>query len=83
MAIVLIPISYKIKCMKQQLINSAGDLNITPSDNSSNHDFDFFFGKWKIHNRKLKTRLNNCTEWIQFEAKQEKLMSIRVALRQI
>jgi hypothetical protein len=44
------------------------DLNIVASANSSPSDFDFFTGKWKIHNRKLKTRLNNCTEWIEFEA---------------
>lgn len=57
--------------MEQSLINEAGELNITSSGNSSNHDFDFFFGRWKIHNRKLKTRLNDCTEWIEFEANQE------------
>jgi len=57
--------------MEQKLINAAGDLNVTPSENSSNHDFDFFVGKWNIHNRKLKTRLNNCNEWIEFEAGQE------------
>ena len=33
--------------------------------------FDFYAGKWTIQNKKLKTRLNNCTEWIEFEAKQE------------
>lgn len=47
---------------------ASDDLNITPSETSSPSDFDFLFGKWKIHNRKLKTRLNNCTEWIEFEA---------------
>jgi len=57
--------------MEQRLLNEAGDLNITPSKNSSNQDFDFFFGKWKFHNRKLQTRLNNCDEWIEFEAMQE------------
>ena len=71
MAIVLIPILRRIEIMKRRLSNETGNLNITPSENSSNHDFDFYFGKWKIHNRKLKTRLNDCDEWIEFEAEQE------------
>jgi len=45
-----------------------GDLNIVPAQDSSQNDFDFFIGKWKIHNRKLKTRLNSCLEWTEFEA---------------
>jgi hypothetical protein len=47
---------------------TTGDLHIVPANNSSSADFDFYIGKWKIHNRKLKSRLNNCTEWIEFEA---------------
>lgn len=57
--------------MQQQLINSNGELTITPSATSSANDFDFFIGHWNIHNRKLKTRLNGCTEWTEFEAYQE------------
>ena len=41
---------------------------IQPSTTSSHDDFNFLEGKWKVHNRKLKTRLNNCTEWIEFES---------------
>jgi hypothetical protein len=48
-----------------------GELDIVPSPASSKNDFDFFIGKWNIHNKKLKSRLNNCTEWIEFEATQE------------
>jgi hypothetical protein len=48
-----------------------GDLLITPSPNSSKNDFDFFEGKWILHNRKLKTRLNGCTEWAEFTSTQE------------
>ena len=54
--------------MKTQLANLSNDLNITPSKTSSPDDFDFFIGKRKIHNRKLKTRLNDCQEWTEFEA---------------
>src|ERR1700722_3630257 len=31
------------------------------------HDFDFLFGRWQIHHRKLKHRLVNSHEWIEFE----------------
>jgi len=51
--------------------NASGELEIVPSFNSSKNDFDFFIGKWKVKNRKLKTRLNNCTEWIEFDAANE------------
>ncbi len=48
-----------------------GELIITASPGSSKHDFDFYEGKWKLRNKKLKTRLNNCTEWAEFESTQE------------
>lgn len=48
-----------------------GELVITASPNSSKHDFDFYQGKWKLHNKKLKSRLTNCTEWTEFESTQE------------
>lgn len=51
--------------------DGTGELIITASSTSSKHDFDFFEGKWKLHNRKLKTRLNNCNEWTEFESTQE------------
>lgn len=48
-----------------------GELVITASPTSSKNDFDFYQGKWKLKNKKLKTRLNNCTEWTEFESTQE------------
>lgn len=47
---------------------TTGAIDIPPSENSSQNDFDFLEGEWQIHNRKLNTRLNNCTEWTEFEA---------------
>ena len=38
------------------------------TEQDGRHDFDFFFGTWRIHNRRLKTRLQGCTEWEEFEA---------------
>lgn len=54
--------------MKQNLSESADDSHIVASKNSSQTDFDFHFGKWKIHNKALKTRLKNSDEWFEFES---------------
>ena len=35
----------------------------------SAHDFDFIFGEWDIHNRKIRDNTDpECDEWIEFEA---------------
>lgn len=31
-----------------------------------NSDFDFEFGRWNVHHKRLKERLNGCTEWENF-----------------
>jgi hypothetical protein len=31
------------------------------------HDFDFLVGRWRVHHRKLKVRLANNHDWIEFE----------------
>ncbi len=57
--------------MTELNFDSAGGLEIAASPGSSHKDFDFYIGKWRIKNRKLKTRLNGCTEWVEFEATDE------------
>jgi hypothetical protein len=42
-----------------------------PAPHEPSHDFDFFFGRWKVHNRRLKQRLAGSTEWEEFDALQE------------
>ena len=49
-------------------ITAEGTLELTPSKNSSESDFDFLEGSWHVHNRKLNQRLTNCQEWTEFEA---------------
>lgn len=52
-------------------INENGEPQVTASATSSKHDFDFFEGKWNLQNKKLTSRLNNCTEWREFHSSQE------------
>ncbi len=51
--------------------DNKGDLIVSPSPTSSKYDFDFYEGKWKLFNKKLKSRLDGCTEWLEFDSTQE------------
>src|SRR5256886_13374684 len=48
-----------------------GELKITASATSSPNDFDFLVGKWKMHNRRLNKRLENCKDWTEFDSSDE------------
>src|SRR5436190_21663651 len=48
-----------------------GDLKITASATSSPSDFDFLVGKWRMHNRRLNKRLENCKDWTEFDSYDE------------
>lgn len=41
---------------------------MSESIHDGRRDFDFFMGKWKVHNRRLRERLKGCTDWEEFEA---------------
>ena len=49
-------------------ISNDHELIVTPSVTSSKHDFDFLAGEWTMENRRLKCRLNGCTEWIEYKS---------------
>ena len=68
-----IPIDFKMINAK---IDSKGELMITPSKTSSKDDFNFLTGNWTMDNKRLKTRLNNSTEWIEYKSTSENLGSI-------
>src|SRR5688572_18977840 len=52
-------------------IDKNGELVITASASSAKNDFDFLSGKWTMDNRRLKSRLSNCTEWVEYESSDE------------
>lgn len=51
------------------IINDMDELMVSPSITSTSAEFDFLIGPWDIQNKKLKTRLDQCSDWIEFEAK--------------
>src|SRR5689334_12603890 len=53
-----------------------GELVIMASKTSSSNDFDFLAGKWTMDNKRLKTRLNNCTEWVEYKSSDENFGSL-------
>src|SRR2546430_14144555 len=51
----------------QLSFDTNGELKITASATSSQSDFDFLVGKWKMHNRRLNKRLEDCKDWTEFD----------------
>ena len=50
-------------------VNEKDELQIIPSKNSSEKDFDFFDGSWNVTGKRLKARLHNSHEWVDYTAK--------------
>lgn len=57
--------------MVNAIFTEEGELVITASKTSSQHDFDFLAGHWTMDNKRLKIRLNNCTEWVEYKSTDE------------
>jgi hypothetical protein len=51
--------------------DAKGDLKISASATSSQRDFDFLVGKWKMHNRRLNKRLEGNNDWTEFDSYDE------------
>lgn len=60
-----IPADFK---MVNASVSQAGELVVVPSKTSSNHDFDFLTGNWTMDNKRLKARLSNNTNWIEYKS---------------
>jgi hypothetical protein len=67
-SIAQIPKDFK---MVNATLTPANELVIKASKTSSQNDFDFLAGKWTMDNKRLKTRLNNSTEWIEYKSTDE------------
>jgi hypothetical protein len=50
-------------------VNAAQDAPAEPTaaNLSGLHDFDFLFGEWRVHGRRLKERLTGSHDWEEFE----------------
>jgi hypothetical protein len=65
-------VSLLASCMPRLCVAQSSQLageTMAPSDFAvpGLHDFDFLVGHWKVHHRRLKERLANNHEWIEFE----------------
>lgn len=69
-SVVMAQIPKDFKMVNAQ-IDKNGELVINASANSAKSDFDFLAGKWTMDNRRLKSRLSNCTEWIEYKSSDE------------
>jgi hypothetical protein len=38
----------------------------TPREDDGRHDFDFLFGSWRVHNRKLTRPFEESSAWVEF-----------------
>jgi hypothetical protein len=43
-------------------------LNKVAAERDGRHDFDFYFGSWKVAHRRLRHPLSGSTEWYEFES---------------
>ena len=50
---------------------AAGLATPTVEPGSAVHDFDFYWGKWRVHHRRLKERLAGSDAWQEFEGTSE------------
>ncbi len=41
--------------------------NVPPAIRDGQHDFDFWMGSWKVHNRRLLKPLTGSKEWVEFD----------------
>src|SRR5438270_7125146 len=43
------------------------ELHQTITERDGQHDFDFWFGHWKVHNRRLLHPLTGSKDWVEFD----------------
>lgn len=55
-------------CCMPATAAAAGARRTAPQVRDGSHDFDFFFGSWVLHNRRLKSPVLTSNDWAQFDA---------------
>jgi hypothetical protein len=67
--ILLLLASLAISQLLMQTIQSSASTNPSGDEQSADgrDDFDLLMGNWRVHHRRLKERLSNNHEWIEFE----------------
>jgi hypothetical protein len=65
----LLTLSLAIPGLSTAQSNQDSGRGMSPMDSATPgvHDFDFLVGHWQVHHRKLKERLANNHEWVEFE----------------
>src|ERR1700749_4885410 len=63
------PVPSETTGMINATVNEKGELKIVPSEKSSETDFNFFYGSWRVSGKTLRKRLQNSSEWTSFAAK--------------
>ena len=47
--------------------NISGEQTSAAEDRDGQHDFDFLFGSWSVHNRRLLHPLTGSSTWVEFD----------------
>jgi hypothetical protein len=63
------PVPSETTGMVNATVNEKGELKIVSAAKSSETDFDFFYGSWKVTGKTLRSRLHHSNEWTSFTAK--------------
>lgn len=63
-------ISRSLASGEQLIYPGASPTPETHAPADGRHDFDFYYGRWQVHNERLKERLAGCDEWERFSATQ-------------
>jgi hypothetical protein len=69
------PLAHDVQLVNAR-VTDAGELEITATATSSSKDFDYLAGKWNMDNKRLISRLSNCTQWVEYKSSDENIGSI-------
>lgn len=64
--LIFLPYSISVSAQTNSDAAKAG-LQETATQGDGQHDFDFWFGSWKVHNRRLVHPLTGSNEWVEFD----------------